>query len=90
MRYFAGLVVFSGIGAFLIADSFDFYRELRKNNADNLYFDLLRLLILGGMTAIGYLVAAKTFYQSTDWIVFLVVGIIVAFLIYILKLKKAQ
>lgn len=89
MRYFAGLVVFSGIGAFLIADTIDFYRELR-NNPHNFYSDLFRLLILGGMTAIGYLVAAKTFHQSTDWIVFLVIGIITAFLIYIIKLKKAQ
>lgn len=90
MRYFAGLIVFSGIGAFLIADTIDFYRELRKNHPHNLYFDLFRLLILGGMAAIGYLVAAKTFHQSTDWIVFLGIGIIAAFLIYIFRLKKAQ
>lgn len=89
MRYFVGLVVFSGIGAFLIADTIDFYREL-KNNPPNLSSDLFRLLILGGMTAIGYLVATKTFHQSTDWLVFLVIGIIAAFLIYILKIKKAQ
>lgn len=90
MRYFVGLVVFSGIGAFLITDTIDCYRELRKNNPHNLYFDLFRLLLLGGMSAIGYLVAAKTFHQATDSIVFLVIGIVGAFLIYIFKLKKAQ
>jgi hypothetical protein len=80
MQYFAGLVVFSGIGSFLISDTIDFGRELRKSNSSlRLYLDFLRLLVLGGMALIGYTVAAESFHQPNDWIVFLVIGVLEPF-----------
>ncbi len=89
MQYFAGLVVFSGIGSFLISDTIDLGRELRKSNSlPHLYLDFFRLLVLGGMASIGYMVAAKTFNQPHDWIVFLVIGVIGAFLTHTLGVKR--
>jgi len=89
MQYFAGLVVFLGIGSFLISDTIDFARELGKsNNPRRLYLDFFRLLVLGGMALIGYLAAKETFYQPNDWIVFLVIGVIGAFLIHTLGVKR--
>jgi len=89
MQYFAGLVVFLGIGSFLISDTIDFGRELRKsNNPRRLYLDFFRLLVLAGMALIGYLVAKETFHQPNDWIVFLVIGVIGAFLIHTLGVKR--
>jgi F0F1-type ATP synthase assembly protein I len=85
MQYLAGLLVFSGIGSFLISDTIDFGRELRKSNSSRrLYLDFFRLLVLGGMALIGYMVAKETFHNSNDWIVFLVIGVIGAFSIHIL------
>lgn len=89
MRYLAGLLVFSGIGSFLISDTIDFGRELRKNNSrSHLYLDFFRLLILGGTALIGYIVAKETFHKPNDWIVFLVIGTIGAFSTYILGVKQ--
>lgn len=89
MQYFAGLVVFSGIGSFIISDTIDFGRELKKSNSPHhLYLDFFRLLGLGGMALIGYMVAKETFNQYNDWIVFLVIGVIGAFLIYTLGVKR--
>lgn len=89
MQYFAGLVVFSGIGSFLISDTIDFGRELKKSNSPHhLYLDFLRLLGLGGMALIGYMVARETFHQPNDWIGFLVIGVIGAFLMYTLGVKR--
>lgn len=89
MQYLAGLVVFSGIGSFLISDTIEFGREFRKsNNPRRLYLDLFRLLVLGGMALIGYMVASETFQKPNDWIVFLVIGIIGAFSTHILGLKR--
>lgn len=86
MQYFAGLLVFSGIGSFLISDAIDFGRELRKSNSPHrLYLDFFRLLVLGGMALIGYMVASETFHQPNDWIVFLVIGVIGAFSIHLLS-----
>jgi F0F1-type ATP synthase assembly protein I len=91
MQYFAGLVVFSGIGSFLISDTIDFGRELRKSNSSlRLYLDFLRLLVLGGMALIGYTVAAETFHQPKDWIVFLVIGVIGAFSTFTLGVRTAD
>lgn len=89
MQYFVGLVVFSGIGSFLISDTIDFGRELRSNSSQRLYSDFFRLLVLGGMALIGYKVASKTFHQPNDWIVFLVVGVIGAFLTHTLGVRTA-
>ncbi len=90
MRYLAGLLVFSGIGSFLISDTIDFGRELRNNNFSRLYFDLFRLLVLGGMTVIGYIVAKETFQKPNDWIIFLVIGVIGAFSTHILVEVKRR
>ena len=88
MRYLAGLLVFSGIGSFLISDTIDFGRELRNNNFSRLYFDLFRLFVLGGMTLIGYIVAKETFHKPNDWIIFLVIGVIGAFSTHIFEVKR--
>ena len=88
MRYLAGLLVFSGIGSFLISDTIDFGRELRNNNFSRLYFDLFRIFVLGGMTLIGYIVAKETFHKPNDSIIFLVIGVIGAFSTHILEVKR--
>lgn len=89
MQYFAGLVVFSSIGSFLISDTIDFGRELRKSNSPrHLYLDFLRLLVLGGIALVGYMVAKETFRQANDWIFFLIIGLIGAFLIHTLGAKR--
>ena len=85
MQYLVGLLIFSSIGSFLISDTIDFSRELRKsNNFRHLSLDFLRLVVLGAMALIGYIFASKTFQQPNDWLVFLVIGIIGALLIYTL------
>jgi F0F1-type ATP synthase assembly protein I len=82
MKYLAGLLVFSGIGSFLISDTIAFWRELeRRNSRSPLYLDFFRILILGVMAGIGYMVASETFQKPNDWIIFLVAGIIGAVLI---------
>ena len=89
MQYFAGLVVFSGIGSFLISDTIDFGKELRKSSSSRqLYLDFFRLIVLGAMALVGYMVAKETFHQPNDWIFFLVIGLIGAFLIYIVGVKR--
>ena len=89
MQYFAGLVVFSGIGSFLISDTIDFGKELRKSSSSRqLYLDFFRLLVLGAMALVGYMVAKETFHQPNDWIAFLGIGVIGAFLIYILGVEQ--
>lgn len=85
MKYLVGLLVFSGIGSFLISDTITFWRELeRRNSPRSLYLDFFRLLVLGVMAAIGYMVASETFQQPNDWITFLISGIIGALLIKII------
>lgn len=89
MQYLAGLLVFSGIGSFFISDTIDFARELRKsNNPRSLYLDFFRLLVLGGMALIGYMVAKETFHKPNDWIIFLVIGVIGAFSTHILGVRR--
>ena len=92
MQYLVGLLIFSSIGSFLISDTIDFIRELRKsNNFRHLSLDFLRLVVLGAMALIGYMFASRTFHQSNDWLVFLVIGIIGALLIYTLgRLRVAS
>lgn len=85
MKYLAGLLVFSGIGSFLISDTIAFWRELeRRNSPRSLYLDFFRLLVLGVMAGIGYMVASETFQQPNDWITFLISGISGAVLIQII------
>ena len=86
MKYLVGLVVFSGIGYFLIVDTTNFYRQLKINNKRNqLIVDFGKLLILVAMAGIGYKVASETFQEPNDWIVFLAKGIIGAFLIRLVR-----
>jgi hypothetical protein len=85
MKYLVGLVVFSGIGSFLISDTMDFWRELRKSHSRRFVeVDFFRLLVLAGMAGIGYWAASETFHKPGDGIVFLVIGITGAFSIHIL------
>jgi len=80
MKYLVGLIVFSSIGSFLISDTIDFWRELRKSDSrSQLGMDFLRLAVLAGMASIGYWVATDTFQKPSDGIVFLVIGIVGAF-----------
>lgn len=92
MRYLVGLLVFSSISSFLISDTIDFSRELRKSNSfRHLFLDFLRLIVLGTMALIGYMFASRTFHQPNDWLVFLVIGIIGALLIHTLaRLRVAS
>lgn len=84
MKYLVGLLVFSCIGSFLISDTIDFGRALRKSNSfSHLYLDFFRLLVLGGMASIGYMLARETFQKDNDWIVFLIIGTIGALAIQI-------
>jgi hypothetical protein len=77
MQYFAGLIVFAGVGSFLITDTVDFYQDLkRRDRHPRWYVDLLRLLFLAGITIIGYQVASATFRSSQDQYVFLAIGLV--------------
>jgi F0F1-type ATP synthase assembly protein I len=88
MKYLVGLAVFSGIASFLISDTIDFWRELRKKNSQSqLGVDFLRLVVLAGMAGIGYWTAKESFQKPSDGIVFLVIGIIAAFSTHIISSK---
>ena len=76
-QYLAGLIVFAGVGSFLITDTIDFCRDLqRRDRRSRWYVDLLRLLFLAGITIIGHQVASKTFRSSQDQLTFLAIGLI--------------
>jgi len=86
MKYLVGLIVFSGIGSFLISDTIDFWRKLRKSDSrSQLGVDFLRLAVLAGMASIGYWVATDTFHKPSDGIVFIVIGIVGAFSTHIIS-----
>ncbi|HEY9858133.1 MAG TPA: hypothetical protein V6D16_01415 [Candidatus Obscuribacterales bacterium] len=76
-QYLAGLIVFAGVGSFLITDTIDFCRDLqRRDRRSRWYVDLLRLLFLAGITIIGHQVAAETFRSSQDQLTFLAIGLL--------------
>lgn len=86
MQYLVGLLVFSSITYFLIVDTTIFYNDLKINsNRNQLLVDFGRLLILAAMAGIGYKVASETFQQPNDSIIFLTRGIIIAFLIRLVR-----
>ncbi len=86
MQYLVGLIVFSSIAYFLIVDITKFYNELKISiNRNQLIVDFGRLLILAAMAGIGYKVASETFQQPNDSIIFLTRGIIIAFLIRLVR-----
>jgi hypothetical protein len=91
MQYLAGLVVFAGIGSFLITDTIDFWRNLKRRDRRNRwYLDLARLLVLAGLAAIGYKVASETFQQPRDWLIFLALGLVGAFSAQIIRQKLSS
>jgi hypothetical protein len=82
-QYLAGLIVFAGVGSFLLTDTIDFFRDLkRRDRRSRWYVDLLRLLFLAGITVIGYQVASETFRSSQDQFNFLAIGSVGAVLAY--------
>lgn len=86
MQYLVGLLVFSSIAYFLIVDTTNFYNELKiSNNRNQLLVDFGRLLILAAIAGIGYKVASETFQESNDSIIFLTRGIIIAFLVRLVR-----
>lgn len=87
-KYFVGLVIFSSIGSFLIVDTAAFVRLIGKTNNRLLFSDFLRLVVLGGMAAIGFMLAKETFVKPNDGIVFLVIGAIASICIYALGINR--
>nr|WP_290225322.1 hypothetical protein [Trichocoleus desertorum] len=82
-QYLAGLVVFAGVGSFLITDTIDFWQDLkRRDRRSRWYVDLVRLLFLAGITIIGHQVASETFRNSQDQLTFLAIGSAGAVLAY--------
>jgi hypothetical protein len=87
MQYVVGLLIFSAIGSFVIADTIVLWRDYRKgNNRRQLLLDFFRIVVIAGMAGIGYLFASSTFQRPNDGIVFLVTGIVGALLIHICSL----
>jgi len=87
MKYLVGLLIFSAIGSFVIADTIVFWRDYKKgSNPRQLYLDFFRLVIIAGMASVGYLFASSTFLQPNDGIVFLATGSVGALLIHIFSL----
>ena len=89
-KYFVGLVIFSSIGSFLIVDATSFARVIGKTNNRLLFSDFLRLVLLAGMAAIGFLLAKETFTKPNDGILFLVVGASASLGIYALGIKRRK
>lgn len=88
IKYFVGLVIFSSIGSFLIVDAIALFKLLGKTNNSVLFSDFLRLVVLAGMAAIGFMLAKETFVKYNDGIVFLGIGAIASFTLYALGIKR--
>ena len=88
IKYFIGLVIFSSIGSFLIVDAIAFFKVIGKINNSVLFSDFLRLIVLAGMAAIGFMLAKETFVKSNDGIIFLAVGAIASIALYALGIKR--
>ena len=88
VKYFVGLVIFASIGSFLIIDTIAFFKPLCKTNNSVLFSDFLRLVVLAGMAAIGFMLAKETFVKPNDGIVFLGMGAIASIAIYALGIKR--
>ena len=88
IKYFIGLVIFSSIGSFLIVDAIAFFKVIGKVNNSVLFSDFLRLVVLAGMAAIGFLLAKETFVKPNDGIVFLGIGAIASIVLYALGIKR--
>ena len=90
IKYFVGLVIFSSIGSFLIVDAIAFFKLLGKTNNSVLFSDFLRLVVLAGMAAIGFMLAKETFVKPNDGIVFLGIGAIASVALYALGIKRRE
>ena len=90
VKYFVGLVIFASIGSFLIVDAIAFFKLLGKTNNSVLFSDFLRLVVLAGMAAIGFMLAKETFAKSNDEIIFLFMGAIASFTLYALGIKRRE
>jgi hypothetical protein len=90
IKYFVGLVIFASIGSFLIVDAIAFFKLLGKTNNSLLFSDFLRLIVLAGMAAIGFMLAKETFVKPNDRIVFLSIGAISSLVIYALGIKQRK
>lgn len=90
IKYFVGLVIFASIGSFLIVDAIAFFKLLGKTNNSLLFSDFLRLVVLAGMAAIGFMLAKETFVKPNDGIVFLGIGAIASLVIYALGIKRRK
>ena len=88
IKYFIGLVIFSSIGSFLIVDATAFFKVIGKVNNFVLFSDFLRLVVLAGMAAIGFMLAKETFVKPNDGIVFLGIGAIASIALYSLGIKR--
>lgn len=88
MKYIVGLVIFSSIGSFLIVDTIDLVREIGKTNNRVLFLDFLRLVVIAGMAAVGFLLAKETFTRPKDDLIFLAIGAIASLCIYALGIKR--
>ena len=89
VKYLVGLVIFSSIGSFLIVDTTAFVRVIGINNR-LIVSDFLRLLVLAGMTAIGFMLAKETFVKPNDGMKFLVIGAIASISIYALGTNRRK
>ena len=90
IKYFVGLVIFASIGSFLIVDAIAFFKVIGKINNSVLFSDFLRLVVLGGMAAIGFMLAKETFVKPNDGIVFLGIGAIASIALYALGIKRRK
>lgn len=88
MKYIVGLIIFSSIGSFLIVDAIDFAREIGKTNNRHLFLDFLRLVVIAGMAAIGFILAQENFTKPHDGVIFLAIGAIASSTIYALGIKR--
>jgi hypothetical protein len=90
VKYLVGLVIFSSIGSFLIVDATAFVRAIGKISNRLMVSDFLRLVVLAGMTAIGFMLAKETFVKPNDGIKFLVIGAIASIGIYALGINRRK
>ncbi len=90
IKYFVGLVIFSSIGSFLIVDTIALFKVISRANNLLWISDLLRLVVLAAMAAIGFLLAKETFATPNDKIIFLCIGAIASISIYALGINRRR
>lgn len=88
MKYIVGLIIFSSIGSFVIVDAIALTKEIGKTNNRYLFVELLRLVVIAGMAAVGFLLAQEDFTKPNDGLIFLAIGAIASFVIYALGIQR--